>query len=186
MARAYIVTEGRSDSDLLRRILPGELSHEVDILEAGGISSVKSMARSLLVTRRKPVAIVVDADSDDRFQAGVRFRDIEEVVEIAAPGVPVKVLVAVPELEAVLFQAPGLVARVFGDRATAEVMDLARRSPNQALGRLDEAGGVSAHQKILSQLTESDLAVIREAEVIRELIAFLHDVLDRVAGAANV
>lgn len=187
MARAFIVTHGRPNAELLRRVLPAEFADRVDVLDAGWSSSVKSMARTLLVTRRKPVAIVVDADSDDRFQAGVMANDIEEVVELAARGVPMKVLVAIPELEAVLFRAPGLIARVFGDRATAEVLDLARRSPRQALKSLDDAGDIqSARRKILPELTESDLAAIRESDVIRELIAFLHDVLEGVAGAARI
>jgi predicted ATP-dependent endonuclease of OLD family len=100
----YIVTEGQSDADLLKRLMPKELLEGVTIVPAGGLSSVKSLASSLLVRRRKPVAIVIDADSAEPELIQERRQSIEEVIESVAGGVPVKVVVAVPALDSPLPQ----------------------------------------------------------------------------------
>ncbi len=59
---AYLVCEGDRDAQLLKRVLPEEILNNVEIISAGGLSAVKSLARSLIVRRQAPVAIVMDAD----------------------------------------------------------------------------------------------------------------------------
>ena len=60
---AYIICEGIDDKQLLKAVLPEISLNQVEIVVGGGISSVKSIARSLVVRRQTPVAIVVDSGS---------------------------------------------------------------------------------------------------------------------------
>jgi hypothetical protein len=50
---AYLVCEGDRDAQLLKRVSPEEILNNVEIIPAGGLSAVKSLARSLRDFQRK-------------------------------------------------------------------------------------------------------------------------------------
>jgi hypothetical protein len=110
----------------------------------------------------------------------------EEVVGDAAGSAPLRVLVAVPALEALLFLRPGLVARAFGAAAGDEhVLGLGRLNPREALKRLDPRGDRwTASWNLVSSLDDEDIAELRSTPPIRELLEFLGD-LQRSEVAAT-
>ena len=63
MKRVYVLVEGPSDAAFLRRILPREVLTDAELVPAGGRSAIASLARSLVVRRRTPIAVVIDSDS---------------------------------------------------------------------------------------------------------------------------
>jgi hypothetical protein len=89
---AYVLTENPLDPDSLREAVPGKLREGVEFVAAGSISSVKSLARSLLVRRRLPVALVIRGAPLAPELTQERRQSTEEVVESVAGDVPVKVL----------------------------------------------------------------------------------------------
>jgi hypothetical protein len=105
---AYVLTEEPLDTDALREALPSELLDEVGFIAAGSISSVKSLARSLLVRRRVPVALVIRGAPLAPELTEERRQNTEEVVASVAAGVPVEVLTvqdtAVPRDAAVVLE----------------------------------------------------------------------------------
>ena len=109
-----VVTEGNFDGMLLARLIADEQErYNVEISGGGGKSAVFSFARTLLAVRRIPVAVVIDADSPEQDAALECQRDAEEVNGDAAAGLPLRVLVAVPELEILFFHRPELLRRVY-------------------------------------------------------------------------
>jgi hypothetical protein len=106
---AYIVVEGPADADWLRGALPPESLEDVAIVPGGGLSGATSMARTLLVTRRKPLALVFDANAEHPEVVGERFQSVQEIVGMVAGRVPFRVVMAVPSLEALW--APGADSR---------------------------------------------------------------------------
>ncbi len=100
---AYIVCEGSYDVALLKRLLPEALGSNVKTVEAGGFSAAKSLARSLIVRRQTPVAIVADADTVIPEQVEQRLKDTEEIVGNVAVNTPVKVILATPALDIIFF-----------------------------------------------------------------------------------
>src|SRR5947207_6144800 len=66
----HVVTEGKTDELLVRKLLTDELIHhpQIRVVEAGGRSSAQSLARSILGARSEPVAVVIDADTVDSAQ----------------------------------------------------------------------------------------------------------------------
>jgi hypothetical protein len=76
-----------------------------------------SRARSFLVLRRTPVAVVVDAGSLSPAVIEECREGMEELIQAAAGSVPVKVVVAVPEIEAWFFAVPEVIERVLGRRS---------------------------------------------------------------------
>jgi hypothetical protein len=89
---AYVLTEEPLDAGALRDALPSELRDGVEFIAAGSISSVKSLARSLLVRRRTPVALVIKGAPLAPELTEERRQNTEEMVASVAAGVPVKVL----------------------------------------------------------------------------------------------
>src|SRR5258708_33488474 len=86
---AYVLTEEPLDMDSLREALPGELLEEVGFIAAGNISDVKSLARSLLVRRRVPVAVVIKGAPLAPDLTEERSQNTEEVVASVAAAAPV-------------------------------------------------------------------------------------------------
>jgi hypothetical protein len=173
---AYIVTEGPVDEKLLHRLLPGDLLQDVGIVAAGGLSAIKSMARSLAVKRNVPILIVVDSDSVEPRAIADRRVDINEIVAYASIQ-PVEVVLAVPQLEVVLFHDRTLLTQWFGDRITQEDLIRAEFQPRQVLERLLAASpnGLTL-TTMIEQLTDRQVESLRQATVIQEAIGFLRSV----------
>lgn len=174
---AYIVCEGDFDAQLLRAVLPEELLDEVEIVSAGGLSAVKSLARSLLVRRQVPIAIVVDADAISTDLVQERRNSIEEIVESVAVDTPIRVILAVPTIEIVFFQNSLLLSRLLGVEPSQSILELATSQPRKALEHLF-AKSRNSHSlsQIIKQLTDEDIEILRAASVIQEITNFLQSV----------
>jgi len=173
----YLVCEGTYDATLLKRLLPEALIVNVKIVEAGGFSSVKSLARSLIVRRQSPVAIVADADTVIPEQVEQRRRETEEIVGNVAINTPVKVILAAPTLEIIFFQDISLLMRLLGYIPSTEMLHLAAYQPTQVLRQLiSQSENFQSQHQFVESLTANDLEVLRQAPVIQELIQFLQSV----------
>lgn len=174
---AYIVCEGERDAQLLKRVLPEELLYNVEIIAAGGLSAVKSLARSLVVRRQSPVAIVVDADAITPEQVEERLKDTEEIVGSVAANTLVKVILAVPALETVFFQDISLLSRLLEHAPSQDMLSLAVSQPWQALTQLiSQSKKYQSQSQLIEQLTNEDLEILRKTPVIQEVIQFLQSV----------
>lgn len=174
---AYIVCEGERDAQLLKRLLPEEFLGNVEVVAAGGLSAIKSLARSLIVRRQSPVAIVADADAIIPEQVEQRLKDTEEIVGNIAANTPVKVLIAVPTLEIIFFQDISLLSRLLGYAPSQEMLSLAMYQPSQTLKQLiSQSKNFQSQSQLVEQLTSEDLEILRKAPVIQEMIQFLQSV----------
>lgn len=175
--KAYIVCERSLDSKLLKRILPPELIDTVGIVAAGSLSSVKSMARSLIVRRRVPIAIVVDAETLNSDQIEERCREIKEIVEGVAANTPVRVILAAPTIESVFFQDIALIPRLFGQVPSQAVLNMAVYEPKKVLTQLiAESKQYQTQAELIEQLTQKDIEILRKTPVMREMLQFLGSV----------
>jgi hypothetical protein len=149
----------------------------IEIRAAAPSSSLYSAARTLLAVRDEPVALLLDADSTDPEAVARRRSSAEEVVGDVASAAPLRVLVAVPALEALLFLGPDPVERAFGAVAGDErLLELGRMNPREALKRLDPAGHWwTASLNLVRALNDGDIADLRSAPPIHELLEFLRE-----------
>jgi hypothetical protein len=179
---AYLVCEGAVDAQLLKRILPEEILYNLEIVAAGGLSSAKSMARSLVVRRQAPVAIVINADSIALDQVEERRRTTEDIVKGVASNTPVKVILAVPTIEAIFFQDIALLSRILGCNPSPGILDLAVGEPLQALMQLIAQLHPHLNQsQLIEQLTMDDLFILRKTPLIQEIIQFFQSVRETAA-----
>jgi hypothetical protein len=176
--KAYVVVEGTTDVMVVRAVLPPELLADVSLAPAGGRSNIASIARSILVTRRKPVAVLVDTDSVDERIIQDRMQNTQELLKAVAGGVPTRLILLIPSIEAVFF-ASGVLPAIYGNPLPEEVRVMARSSPKEALLRLfTHPAGPKNLDALLDSLGDEGIAAIRATPPIRELIAFLEKVMN--------
>jgi hypothetical protein len=171
---------------LLKTLREEQANGSVEIRASGPSSSLYAAARTLLAVRSEPVALVLDANSTDPEAEGRRRQTAEEVVGEAAGAAPLRVLVAVPALEALLFLRPAAVERAFGPVAE-DLLELGRLSPRDALKKLDPNGSeYHASYRLVTVLDDEDVASLREVSPIRELLEFLDELrCDGVVAAGT-
>jgi hypothetical protein len=174
MKRAYILVEGQTDVDFLKKVLAPEATIDVEIVNAGGRNSIASLARSLLVQRRIPVAVFMDADSLNPSVIAENRQGIEELIKAAAAFVPVKVVVVVPTLETCFFVAPEAIERMLGAKVPPELIPLGRRDPKGVLAHLATVNKQTWDlPRAIAALDSHDIERIRKTPPIEELTAFL-------------
>src|SRR5262245_41135666 len=120
MKRVYVLVEGETDAAFLRRLLPPEVTRDAEIVPAGSSSEIPSLARSLLVRRQSPLAVLMDADSLSESVIQERKESTEDLIRSAAAAIPVKVVVVVPEIESWFFVVPEAINRFFGQETPQE------------------------------------------------------------------
>jgi hypothetical protein len=183
---AYIVTEGRFDQALLQAILPKDLVNEIQFIAAGGLSAIKSLARSLLAERRLPVIIVVDADSVDLESIQERRQGIEETVKSVASNITAKVVLAIPELEGIFFEDISPLTRWLGYQPHADIIASAAYEPHNVLMKLlaqSKAPDKRTLFSMIESLTEEDAQILRNTSTIREIIQALQSIRARNMAA---
>lgn len=173
----YIVCEGPLDGQILKTVLPANLLTDVGVVAAGGVSAVVSLARSLVVRRRVPVVIVVDADSVVPELVQQRRKDIEETVESVSINTPVKVVMAIPEIEIIFFQEASLLSRLLGYVPPQDILDRALLQPKKALEELiSQSERFHDISQIIDRLANEDIEILRSSSVMQEIVYFLQSV----------
>jgi hypothetical protein len=175
--KACVVVEGMSDATIVRAIVPPELREEVMLAPAGGRSNIASVARTLLVTRRKPVAILVDTDSVEEGIIHDRLQSTQELLKAVAGGIPTKVILLIPTIESALFMA-GVLTKLYGAPLPEEVRFLARSDPKKALERLvAEPNRPNNIKALLDRFGAEEIDAMRATPPFQELITFLEGVI---------
>jgi hypothetical protein len=110
----HALVESDTSAFLLSKLLHHEQeSGLVEIRASAMPPSLYAAARILLAVRNEPVALVLDANSTDPETARRRQQDAEEVIGATTLAAPLRILVAVPALEALRFLHPSALARAF-------------------------------------------------------------------------
>jgi hypothetical protein len=182
--KIYIVTEGQFEADLLQALIPRLPETEVVLVPAGSMYSIHSMARSLLVQRGAPVAVVVDAHSVDEATIRERRQSSEEIIGMVAGRIPIRVVVAAPELETIFFEDEDLLQRVFGT-LPLELRIRAEAQPAKVLEQLCATSQTVRNRfDLLAQLTQADIEILQETAPLKELLEFIEDARQSVAHTA--
>lgn len=174
MKRVYILVEAPSDAAFLRRILSQEVLKDAELVPAGGSLGIPSLARSLLVRRKRPVAVVMDSDSPNPDVIEERQQSTEDFIRSADASVPVKVVTAVPEIEAWFLASPETLEHIMGESVSADWLALGKRDPKGVLKLLAEKNGKKWDiDQAINALGADDINRIRAIPEVAELNAFL-------------
>lgn len=174
MTYAYVVTEGVQDTKILTKLLPEELVNHTEFAEGTNRYGVYSLSGTLLAIERLPVAVVMDADTEDAKVVQEQEDFLHELLQRSAtkPESRYQIFIAVPTLEIVFFRDKTLLEQLTDRKLSETEWILARHAPKQFFNLLP--GG---HQKvvarILQNLTDDQLSSLRNDPLIRDLISFL-------------
>ncbi|MEM9218868.1 MAG: hypothetical protein AAGD25_31590 [Cyanobacteria bacterium P01_F01_bin.150] len=173
----YIVCEGDSNKQILEILLPKELLDTVVIVNGGDrLSSVISLARSVLVRRQAPVLVFANADAILPKQVTARQHEIDEFMGGVAIS-PFKVVLAVPEIETIFFHDLSILTRLTGQTLSPELLTTATYEPSLVLSQLmPEEQSTQNYADLLEQLSESDRDRLNHAPPIQDVIEFLRAV----------
>jgi hypothetical protein len=125
--RSYLVTEGKTDVAILAPILQALGLTDVVVRDAGGKAMTTSLARSLAVARRAPVAVVVDADTTNESLIRQQSAIFVDLTSTFAGPTDCKLFQAVPTLGEALFPSVRDFEDLFGDKLSASDRELFQR-----------------------------------------------------------
>jgi hypothetical protein len=176
MTQVYIFVQDSMDEEFLRRILPADVLADAKIITAG-IGGIPSYARTILITRKKPVVVVMDSYSVVPAAIAEQHGETEELIRFANASIPVKVIMAVPEMEAWFFAAPQVIARELGTVVSDDFIFLGKRDPKGVLELLAQKNQKQWDtHRVISLLDDEDVNKIRAIPAVNELISFLRNV----------
>jgi hypothetical protein len=179
MSQAYVVTEGKRDVELLKRVLPERIVRATEFVPGHGKDSARSLARSILASKRLPVALVVDADTDDEPTIRERESFLDYYLRQAAAGIPFRVFTAIPEIEAVFFEDRAFVEEITKQHFSTGDWEFARRHPKEFLTRSLREGpeGPAVSQAVIETLSGETVRAIQQHPLVRGLTEFLSSVI---------
>jgi hypothetical protein len=178
--KVWIVVQGESNRVILSALLPTEIRAVTSLVAVGTRSTISSVARTLLVKHREALALVVDAYSLDASVISERHATLSQLLAAVAGDIPFKVILCAPEIEAIFFQSPDMLGRIFpGVDLNSHAMWYKAR-PKEVLRFLFEhGGGPKDMTALLASLTEEDVQQLRSTGPVGELIMFIQEVRAR-------
>ena len=169
----YIVTEGYTDAELLKAIFRAVELSDFRFSVAGGRSFVISFAKSILVSRRLPVAVVIDADTTDARHVRELERTYFDLLHSVSGGVPFKILVAAPTLDVVCFSYPDVLRRTLGVQLSESELQQAKFKPTEVLLELMKKAGIERPRSWFRRLDKTSALQLAHHPLIRSLIEFV-------------
>ncbi|WP_019500141.1 hypothetical protein [Pseudanabaena sp. PCC 6802] len=169
---AYIVTEGQSDVDILRKLLPEEIAQQVSIIGRNGRSSAISTAAGIMIDKRKPVALVLDSDTEDQRNINAQLSTLNYLLRQALAGNTFKVILAIPEIETIFAQDRSLLSKIVGKQVEEMEWEYAKSQPKKYFKKLLSDSPQWLYE-ILNKLTEEDIQILQQHELLVSLSQFL-------------
>ncbi|RKZ70537.1 MAG: hypothetical protein DRR19_33345 [Candidatus Parabeggiatoa sp. nov. 1] len=117
MNQAYVVTEGETEVEILKKLLPELLAKDI-VFVARPRYSLDSISSTILVDKRVPVAVVASANTDDESLIYEHQDFLQYSLRQVAAHLPFKVLFVVPAIETVFFQDQPLLEQLVNHKFT--------------------------------------------------------------------
>lgn len=171
----HIVTEGPGEVALIRELLKPEFDPEqqpIRIVSGGGWSGADSLARTILAVRNEPVVLIVDSDTNDPAQIQERRQFLEASLGQVGPRLLWRILLVVPEIEAILFQDKQTLEELVGKVVSDEQFLRGQYEPRKILKELT-ADPSRSKEFLAKRLPQTDLSALRKLPLVRELKEFL-------------
>ncbi len=175
MAACAVVAEGRRDAELIRRVLQPEAEqHGLRFLGAHGKNDAAALARSLLAVEQRLVLFVVDADATDEDAIDREQAELQAALNWDGYGARARVVLAVPELEAVLLRTRRAQQVLFAGALSDTEREFAAWAPKRFL-HWKGVDLAALHQ--LADDPECIREIREESDFGRRLLAAVQDLL---------
>jgi hypothetical protein len=175
MTLAYIITEGKTEIKILQRLLPQHLLQDTKFVEGVGAYGARSLASSLIATRSTPVALVIDATTEDKDQIAEKYDLINDLLGQAFHGISFLVRLATPEIEVILLQDKSLIEKIANRSFTDLEWQFAQIQPKKFLAGVF-GKDTPVIDTILSNISDDDIKILQQHPLIQDLINFLSSI----------
>ncbi|SRR6266568_5264757 len=177
--KATIVVEGKSDLAIIRALLPPDLLAACQFKASEGRSTLVSVARTHLIKHHAPTAVMLDTDTLDPTVIRETIQMTRHLIGTVAGKTAFDIIYCIPHLEAVFFEAPVDLQRIFPKFKSVYILQFAKTQPKGQLDLLlKEGGGPRKLSEFLDQLTSEDAAKLRLTYPIEHLMTFIKNNLD--------
>ena len=177
MKLAYILTESDKDIEILQKLLPKKLTQDIQFIAGGSSYRARSLATSLLATRKTPVALVIDADTNNESQIFEKKDLINYVLSQASSGIIFQVSLADPEIESVFLQDKSLIEKIAKRQFNDLEWQLAQSKPKEFLETVLD-NKQSLNDKILGNLNDEEIKILQQHPLIQEIKGFLSSIIE--------
>ncbi|MEA3341843.1 MAG: DUF4276 family protein [Chloroflexota bacterium] len=181
MKHIYIITEGVTDQEILKTVLPPIVLNGVNFIAGAGRYAVQSLARSILATEQVPVALVVDADTTTDTAIREQLDFLRNSLGQASFGVKFEVFLAIPEMEILLIQDWDFIRQLTGkSKFSAIEIEFAKLHPKKfLLSILGDAEPYDvALQSFLKKISDQTIETIQKYPLVNQLGEFLLSVIN--------
>ncbi len=183
MTKAFIVTKGEYDHEILKALLPATTSENVEFIAGTWRSSAISIARSILVAKYIPVALVLDTDTTDSSAIREDRDYLQMALAEASFGVKYAVFQAVPEIEILFLEDWDFVDRQIGKKKeefTHFELEYAQLQPKKFLfSQLEDIPYPQALTQLLARMDRQTIERIQQNPLVRDLNNFLLSVIEK-------
>lgn len=175
MIRAYVITEDQSDVDILKKFLPDKLVEDTQFVAASSQYNAQSLATTILAVKTKPVALVLNANTDNESLIEEKSDLLYQLLHQSSPGIPFQVLIAVPELEAIFFQDKHLIEKLVKRSLNNVEWQLAKSHPKEFLIKsLDN--NLQYLEIIFNNISADEILTLEQHSIINQMASFLSSV----------
>jgi hypothetical protein len=176
MKLAYMITESDKDVEILQRLLPQNLSQNIKFIAGESSYRARSLASSLLATRKTPVALVLDAHTDNNSQIVERYDLIDYVLNQVSSGISYKILMAIPQLEIVFLQDKSLIEKIAQRQFNDLEWQLAQSKPKEFLETVF-GNNEQINTRIFDNINDEEIKILQQHPLIQEIINFLSSLI---------
>jgi hypothetical protein len=181
--KTYIVAQTQFQTDLLRRLLELQELPDYAVVRGGKFTMALTHGSSILRQLSAPVVVVMHADSVEPHKVREQEADCEYLLPAGNfRGILSDVLMAVPQVEVVLFGDPEALECVLGRQLTEREKIEGEFRPRAVLDRLLEELEMD-HDALLDRINAKAAARFAAHPLIRSLVRFIQDASAAIALA---
>jgi len=176
--KTYVVAETTFHGRLIKRLLHMQALPEFVVVRGGRQTAAIGLANSIQSDRGVPVVVVLDADTVEPRAIVEKRPDLEYLLNTrsypAGPPPPAVLVMAVPQVEVVLFSDPEALECVLGRPLTEREKIEGEFRPRAVLDRLLAESGMDA-DALLARINDRAAARFAAHPLIQSLAGFIRD-----------
>ncbi len=178
MSIVHIVVEGDTDKILLERLLASLQHVDIHFHVAGNKRAAHSLARTLQVQFKEPVALVIDTDTHNLDTINEEQSMYEAYLGLTSYGIPFIVILMVPSIEAILFQQAQILETLLGKALEPDDQIRSKYVPKTVLENYLRDTRIE-FSDLVFRMDKEQIQALRNISPIAELEEFVQRVVER-------
>jgi hypothetical protein len=177
MIEAYAVVQGEVGRHAIERVLRAARVSTIEVVAGADRSDAIGYAASLRWAQQRPTALVLDSDTVEERSLELQRVSVAELLGPPSERLPGQLILAAPQVEAVLFSDRAGLERALGREIADDDVFEARFRPKAVFQRLLGDGDAEARAlAVIDALDDDALRRMARHPVIREITGFAAEI----------